>query len=119
MPATTDPSVIVVGGGIAGLTAAHVLKQRGIPTRVIEASGRVGGRMTSDMVGGHVVDRGAQFLSTDYSVIPKLLEDMGLSQRIRQASQYSATVRDGRARVMRTGERHQKSPHAHFTARSQ
>ena len=103
MNATEHSQVIVVGGGIAGLTAAHILKRHGIATQVIEATGRVGGRMTSDVVDGHVVDRGAQFLSTGYSVIFGLLEDLGISQRIRQTSRYSATVREGKARVMRTG----------------
>lgn len=58
--------------------------------------------MTSDVVNGHVVDRGAQFLSTGYSVIPELLENLGIPHRIRQVSRYSATVRGGKARVMRT-----------------
>lgn len=103
MNTTAHPKVIVIGGGIAGLTAAHALKRHGIPARVIEATGRVGGRMTSDLIGCHVVDRGAQFLSENYSVISGLLMDLGISQRIRRASGYCATVRDGRARVMRTG----------------
>ena len=96
MNATEHSQVIVVGGGIAGLTAAHILKRHGIATQVIEATGRVGGRMTSDVVDGHVVDRGAQFLSTGYSVIFGLLEDLGISQRIRRTSRYSATVRGAR-----------------------
>jgi protoporphyrinogen/coproporphyrinogen III oxidase len=93
--------VIVVGAGIAGLTAAHVLQQRGIPVKVIEAASRVGGRMTSDEANGHVIDRGAQFLSTEYAVILDLLRQLGLSKLIRPTSQYSAIVRDGIPRRMR------------------
>src|SRR5262245_25732504 len=39
--------VAIVGGGIAGLTAAHTLVDAGIPAVVYEASTRVGGRMHS------------------------------------------------------------------------
>src|SRR5262245_20709114 len=41
------PPVAIVGGGIAGLTAAHTLVSAGIPAVVYEASTRVGGRMHS------------------------------------------------------------------------
>jgi phytoene dehydrogenase-like protein len=41
-------SAIVIGGGIAGLSAAHHLSARGIDAFVLEASDRVGGRLTSD-----------------------------------------------------------------------
>lgn len=98
---TPCAEVIVIGAGIAGLTAAHVLKQKGVPVKVIEASSRVGGRMTSDRIDGHVIDRGAQFLSTEYSVILGLLQQLGLSKLIRPTSQYSAIVRDGIPRRIR------------------
>src|SRR5262245_57513959 len=42
------PPVAIVGGGIAGLTAALTLKGAGIPAVVYEASARLGGRMHSD-----------------------------------------------------------------------
>ena len=41
------PPVAIVGGGIAGLTAAHTLVGAGIPAVIYEASTRVGGRMHS------------------------------------------------------------------------
>lgn len=81
--------VIIIGAGISGLTAAHVLNRNGLSARVIEAMSRVGGRMTSDRGCGHIIDRGAQFLSTEYSLILELLQQLNLSQRIRQTSQCS------------------------------
>lgn len=104
MPVTLDtsqPDIIIVGAGIAGLTAAYFLHQRGISARVIEADARVGGRMTSDVVNGHVVDRGAQFLSSEYSLILDLLRQLGITDQRCATSQSSAIVRDGTPRSMR------------------
>ncbi|WP_024301531.1 NAD(P)/FAD-dependent oxidoreductase [Pseudogulbenkiania sp. MAI-1] len=96
-----QPNVVVVGAGIAGLTAAHELKQRGIHVVVVEADNRVGGRMTSDSIDGHILDRGAQFLSTEYATILQLLHETGLSEQIRPTSHYSAIIRGGSPRKMR------------------
>ena len=37
-------SVLVVGGGITGLSAAHALGRAGIPTVLLEATDRLGGK---------------------------------------------------------------------------
>src|SRR5687768_715119 len=39
--------VLIIGAGIAGLTAGYWLRQAGIPIRIVEAQNRVGGRMYS------------------------------------------------------------------------
>jgi phytoene dehydrogenase-like protein len=63
---TSDTPVIVVGGGIAGLTCARRLHRQGIPVRLLEASGRVGGRIKTDRRDGYLLDRGFQVLQTAY-----------------------------------------------------
>lgn len=88
--------MVVVGAGLAGLTAAHFLARKGLSVRVLEAADRVGGRMTSDCLGGHVVDRGAQFLSSEYGVVRGLLRDVRLESDLRDTSQCSAVVRGGK-----------------------
>ncbi|MBI2891346.1 MAG: FAD-dependent oxidoreductase [Nitrospirae bacterium] len=93
-----DKTVIVIGAGIAGLTAAHTLAKRGMGVTVLEASDRVGGRMSTDRRDGYVIDRGAQFLTDGYSVIPALLRELGLEGRFRRTSRWSATVRSRRVR---------------------
>ena len=46
--APTAPRIAIVGGGIAGLTAALTLQDKGVAADVYESSSRVGGRMHSD-----------------------------------------------------------------------
>ena len=48
--------VVVIGGGLAGLSAAHELRNRGIRPVVFEASDRLGGRSFGDP-GGRLLPR--------------------------------------------------------------
>ena len=70
--------VIVVGAGIAGLAAGHALSRQGFSVKILEAASRVGGRMTTDLVNGFVIDRGAQFLSSEYGLLRALARELGL-----------------------------------------
>ncbi|MEU1517758.1 NAD(P)/FAD-dependent oxidoreductase [Streptomyces sp. NPDC005811] len=58
--------VVVVGAGVAGLSAAHRLTSAGITTAVLEAAHCVGGRMSTEKVDGFRLDRIGQLLSTAY-----------------------------------------------------
>jgi oxygen-dependent protoporphyrinogen oxidase len=91
-------SAIVIGGGIAGLSAAHHLSARGIDAVVLEASDRVGGRMTSDRHDGCVIDRGAQFVSDGYTVIGDLVAAHGLSAQVHHVPGWTGIVREGKVR---------------------
>lgn len=53
---------IVVGAGVAGLTAARLLGKAGRRVVVLEARNRIGGRVTTDRTGGHVTDLGASWI---------------------------------------------------------
>ncbi|MGE5187169.1 MAG: FAD-dependent oxidoreductase [Acidobacteriota bacterium] len=48
----TSPSVIVIGGGVGGLTAAHELAERGFSVEVYETRGAWGGKARSQPVAG-------------------------------------------------------------------
>jgi polyamine oxidase len=54
-------SVIVIGAGMAGLTAARVLQDAGVEVVVLEARDRLGGRTWTADVGGAAVDLGASW----------------------------------------------------------
>lgn len=54
--------VIVIGAGIAGLTAARTLADAGVPVVVLEARSRIGGRIDTQDLGGVPVDLGAGWI---------------------------------------------------------
>jgi len=64
--------VIVIGAGLAGLSAALTLENEGISVTVLESSDRPGGRVTSDEIDGFICDRGFQLLNANYPEIRKL-----------------------------------------------
>ncbi|BDV30932.1 flavin monoamine oxidase family protein [Microbacterium terricola] len=57
-----DFDTIVVGAGVAGLTAARLLAREGRTVVVLEARDRVGGRVWSDRADGLVTDLGASWI---------------------------------------------------------
>jgi phytoene dehydrogenase-like protein len=71
-PARCD--VVVVGAGLAGLTAADRLTRAGLEVIVIESSDGVGGRVRTDQVGGFLLDRGFQVLNTGYPAARRILD---------------------------------------------
>lgn len=58
-----EADVAIVGGGLAGLTAARELERQGVSTVLLEARDRVGGRVLSHQAGdGVAIDQGGQFV---------------------------------------------------------
>ena len=65
--------IVIIGAGIAGLTCAKYLKDKGIEALVLEAADGIGGRVRTDVVEGFKLDRGFQVLLTSYPEAEKLL----------------------------------------------
>ncbi|QFZ18203.1 NAD(P)/FAD-dependent oxidoreductase [Saccharothrix syringae] len=61
--------VLVVGAGLAGLSAARVLSGAGVEVAVVEAGDGVGGRVRTDVVDGVRFDRGFQILLPAYPAL--------------------------------------------------
>ncbi len=83
-----DRPVIVVGAGLAGLTAALELQAKGIPCRVLESSDGVGGRVRTDEFEGFRLDRGFQVFLTAYPEGLRLLDYPALDFRRFGAGAY-------------------------------
>lgn len=78
--------VIVIGAGLAGLSAARRLKTQGVSVIVLEARDRPGGRIQSQRLpGGQVVDLGAQFIADAQNHVSALVDEAGL-QRVPAAA---------------------------------
>lgn len=74
----SSADVVVVGAGVAGLSAAHHLAEAGVDVIVVEASDRVGGRMQTDEVDGFLLDRGFQLYNPAYPEGARLLDHASL-----------------------------------------
>ena len=66
--------ITIIGAGVAGLTCAKYLKDRGIEALILEASDAVGGRVRTDRIEGFTLDRGFQVFLTAYPEAEKLLD---------------------------------------------
>lgn len=74
----TDIDVAVIGGGLAGLSAARTLAAAGRSPVVFEATAQVGGRQRSARLGGQVLELGAVFFGDNYPMLASVLAHTGL-----------------------------------------
>ncbi len=68
------PSAIIVGAGLAGLTAARQLHRSKWSVTVVEARDRIGGRIQTDRVDGFLLDHGFQVYLTGYQTAGQELD---------------------------------------------
>lgn len=76
-----DYDVIIVGAGLSGLACAVRLHEAGQRVLVLEASDAVGGRVRTDVVEGHLLDRGFQIYLEAYPEAGRLLDLKALELR--------------------------------------
>ena len=79
-------AVAIVGGGIAGLTAAYRLKQRGVRVVVYEGGERVGGAIWTRRSEGYLAELGPNSLSTPSPAVRGLIAELGLEPSLVAAS---------------------------------
>lgn len=91
-----DHTVVVVGAGLAGLTAARRLRAGGATVVVLEASDRVGGRTYSQSAGRGVFDLGAQWIGPTQRRMHALVRELGI--------ETFATFHEG-DKILRVGDR--------------
>ena len=66
----SDRKVVIIGAGLAGLSAAITLQEAGCEVEIFESSDRAGGRVATDYIDGYRLDRGFQLINARY---PELL----------------------------------------------
>ncbi|MER5503948.1 FAD-dependent oxidoreductase [Streptomyces sp. NPDC002766] len=78
--ALTTVDVAVIGGGIAGLTAARDLVAGGKTVAVLEARDRVGGRVVNlSLANGGVTEGGGEFIGPTQDRIKALADSLGVA----------------------------------------
>ena len=93
-------SVVIVGGGIAGLACAYKLQKRGVEFVLLESGSRPGGVIFSERVDGFTIDAGPDSLLIQKRDGIELCEELGLGDRL-----VSTKLPRG-AYVQRHGELH-------------
>ncbi|WP_306371559.1 protoporphyrinogen oxidase [Nocardiopsis sp. CC223A] len=86
------PHVVVVGGGISGLTAAHRLTGLGASVTVVEAADAPGGKLRASPVAGVSVDAGAESVLARRPEALALIEELGLGDRLVHPGPGAAAV---------------------------
>jgi oxygen-dependent protoporphyrinogen oxidase len=79
---TTNVDVVIVGAGIAGLSAAYELQKRGLSFVVLERGLRAGGVIFSEQVDEYTIDGGPDSLLTQKPEAIKLCEELGIGDRL-------------------------------------
>ncbi|MFI1721102.1 protoporphyrinogen oxidase [Streptomyces sp. NPDC020489] len=88
----TTEHAVVIGAGIAGLAAAHRLLRRGARVTVLEASGRVGGKLLPGEIAGTRVDLGAESMLARRPEAVALAREVGLDENLRPPATATASI---------------------------
>jgi monoamine oxidase len=99
-----DPQAVdvaVVGAGLSGLSAARRLRERGRTVVVVEARDRVGGKMRTDIVGGHHADLGAHWIGPTQDRVAALARELGVRTEPQPLAGRAVLLSRGRRRTFR------------------
>ncbi|MDQ1586355.1 MAG: monoamine oxidase, partial [Actinomycetota bacterium] len=80
-PPPATPRIVIVGAGLAGLSAAYQLRNAGYTSTVIEASDRLGGRCWSirDFADGQIAEHGGELIDQGHTDVRQLASSLGLT----------------------------------------
>ncbi|MCH2450095.1 MAG: protoporphyrinogen oxidase [Gracilimonas sp.] len=93
----SNDHVLILGGGISGLTTAWFLQKAGVPFTLIEKENKTGGVISSSEIEGTIVDYGPNSLRDRDGILRALAAEIGLEDDIIEISEAFKTryiVRD-------------------------
>jgi len=91
--------VLILGGGISGLTLGYSLSQEGVDVCVLEASSRPGGTIWSERKEGFLIEHGPNTALLTQQAHLDLFQSLGLQERLAFASEtanHRFILKDGR-----------------------
>jgi putrescine oxidase len=96
--------VVIVGAGVAGLTAANDLRRAGLSVAVLEARDRAGGRLWTDVIDGAMLEIGGQWVSPDQDALIDTVAELGLETYERYREGDSVYINEAGELTRFTGE---------------
>ncbi len=96
LPTTQAKRCIVVGAGLAGMSAALYLAERGVIVELVEAHAYIGGRARSfqDEQSGEWIDNGQHLLMGCYTNVLHLIDALGTNDALREQSSLRVVFRE-------------------------
>jgi protoporphyrinogen/coproporphyrinogen III oxidase len=98
--------IVIVGGGISGLAAAHRLSKQQVQVTLLEASSQLGGTIQTEHRDGFLLERGPDSFISEKPQALELSKRLELESRLIQTNEQfrrSFIVRDGRLRAVPEG----------------
>ena len=98
-----NEKILVIGGGITGLTAAWRLREAGREVELLEADTRTGGVIRTEEIDGFMAEMGPNTLQETREETARLIEELGLTgQRVPAGAlaKNRFILRDGRPRPL-------------------
>lgn len=89
-----QPQITIIGAGVSGLTAAITLQNAGYKTTIYDANSFVGGRVSSDISTGLILDHGFQVMLDGYPAVNEFLDVEAL--KLRKFVPGSVIFKDGK-----------------------
>ncbi|WP_164478317.1 protoporphyrinogen/coproporphyrinogen oxidase [Mycolicibacterium stellerae] len=94
--------VVIVGSGLAGLSAGYRLRERGWQVKVFESADRVGGRVLSESEDGFVFDVGPVIITDKYTEYMKLVRGVGLLDEVVDCAPQMGVVNGNELHILDT-----------------